>query len=147
MKNRLSMRNCFFNLSWHLILLLHVRCSNVSSITARTLLFYYTFDAQLLLLYGSLYHENNMCSLIHSNTHLLTEPSERISIDVGEKSAQFSTPCQFLYFPSVLFGLTWTNPKRLSLAKNILTNLRMKGVAGCWSGRHKELQWRWWKVR
>jgi hypothetical protein len=44
-----SMLKCFFNLSSHLTVLLHVRCSHVSSTSARTLLFYYTFDAQKFL--------------------------------------------------------------------------------------------------
>jgi hypothetical protein len=105
MKYTLSMRNYFFKLSSHLVVLLHVRCSNVSSTSVRTLLFYYTFDAQLFLLYGSVYHETSVCSLIHSNTHLLEEPSERISIDVGDEGAQFSTPCLLLYYPPVPFGL------------------------------------------
>jgi len=99
------MLKCSFNLSSHLIVLLHVRCSNVSSTSFRTLLFYYALDAQSFFLYGSVYHETNVCSLIHANTHLPTEPSGRISIDVGDEGAQFSTPCLLLYFPPLSSGL------------------------------------------
>ena len=45
----LSRHNCFFNLSSHLIVVLHFRSTTVSSTSARTLLFYYTFEAQLFL--------------------------------------------------------------------------------------------------
>jgi len=83
------MRNCFFNLS------------SVSSTSVRTLVLYYTLNTELFLLYGSVYHETRVCSLIHSYT-----PPERISIDVGDEGAQFSIPCLLFVFPS---SSVWSN--------------------------------------
>ena len=119
MKNTLSMRNCFFNLTSRVIILLHVRSSTVSSNSAHTLLFYHTFEAEPFLLYGSVYHETSVCSLIHSLTHWTIRKNFHSCWWRG-RSVFYSLSSSV--FASSSLWSTWTNPKCLSLAKNIVTN-------------------------
>jgi len=176
------MRNCFFNLNLHVIVLLHFRCSNVSSTSARIFLFYYISDAQMFLqpqlapysfitcsmlkcffnlisylivllrfrcsIVFSVWERIpwNQCVLTHSRKHSFTHWTIRKNFHRcwWRGRSVFYSLSTFV-FPSTFLWPTWTNPKRLSLAQNIVTNFRVNGMAGWWMGRCKELQWRWWE--
>ena len=141
------MLNCFFNLSSHRSVFLHVRCSTVSSTSVPILVFYYTFDAQLFLqpqfahycfitrsmlncfFCMSAYPTTPVCA--HSFSRSLTQWPivKNFQRCWWRGRSVLKSLSTFVFLSSSLWS-TWTNPKRFQLAKPIVTNLCVNGMAG-----------------